>query len=119
MGRTATERASTGIVALLAGVALVYGVMLGFIGLPFFVEVTETGAEPHRIWQTSGVGIVFATGALAVLIGLARTNRWLVWGGAIGIAGYAGLGIFGAGSYMIPVGLLLILAVLAWEFIRR
>lgn len=110
---------STLIVALLAAIALVFGVVLAFIGLPFWVGVSDGGGEPYRFAQTSGMGYVFAFGGAIVLIGLMRDSRALCWLGAVIIAGFAGIGLFGVGAVMIPVGLLLMLALLVREFVHR
>lgn len=117
--RITSEALSAVVAGLLAGVALVFGLVLAFIGLPFWVGVSDGGSEPYRFAQTSGAGFIFALGGAIVLIGLARSNRLAAWVGAVIIAGYAGLGIFGVGAILIPLALLLILALLMWEFTRR
>lgn len=111
-------------IGLLAGVAVLFGAVVAFIGLPVTTVPAQMVGEPSAPaastqLQTSGVGWAFLLFGGVTLLGLARDSGVMTWYGAIGIAGYAGLGIFGIGAWMLPVGLPLILVLLLRTFLRH
>jgi hypothetical protein len=111
--------AAIGVAVLAVGMAG-YGLYLVLIGpestvMPAVPLGTPPGETTTRTVPAMQGLIPLAGGAL-VLVGLATRRLWLAWAGALVLALFAGLFVFGVGGVLIPfVGaLLLLLSIVSW-----
>lgn len=95
----------------LAVVAAVYGVYLLFLGPVLTYVEPDSPSHAVLVRQPTLAGVIPMAAAILLAYGLLRASR-IAWAGAIALAAFAVLSMFGIGGVMLPVaaGALLVLA---------
>lgn len=98
----------------LAAAAGAYGMFLVVVGLPVdtFAESASGGVFVDRVFEPMLAGVWPAIGGAAVLVGLLFDREPIAWLGWLALAAFAILSVFGAGGFLVPIDVALLVALL-------